>query len=184
MKGDKPERNRLKRAFRVRALEDQEAYYSEIANDAETAAQRNDIKSIYRAVRRINSNQGTRHSTLPRKLDGTQCKSEEEALLRWTKYYSAALNHPPAAPFARLDNLASDSIDDPRIPVDAPSESEVLAAITKLNNGRSPGADGITAELLKHSSRTSVPLLVKLFASVWRSGKVPAEWKDGIVTSL
>ena len=64
------------------------------------------------------------------------------------------------------------------------SACEVLAAITKLNNSRSPGADGIMAEMLKYSSHTTGPLLVKLFRSVWRSGKVPAEWKDGIITSL
>ena len=158
-RGDKPERNRLKRAFRAKALEDREHYYNEIANGAEAALQRNDMKPIYKAVKQISGKQSAGQSLFPRKLDGSTCKSEEEALLRWTEYYSQALNHPPPQPCPDFDRLAAGAVDDPRVSIDAPTLQEVLAAITKLNNGRSPGSDGITAEVLKYSKLTSAPLL-------------------------
>ena len=133
------------------------------------------MKPIYRAVKRISGKESSGDDTFPRKLDGTLCKSEEEALLRWTEYYSTALNHPVAQPCPDLEYSAAGAIDHQRIPLDAPSLDEVLAAINKLNNGRSPGSNGITAELLKHSASTSGELLLKLFHSVWKSGKVPGE---------
>ena len=74
------------------------------------------------------------------------CKSEEEALLRWTEYYSTALNHLSSHPCPDLDRLAAGATDSNDIPVDAPALGEVCAAIGKLKNGRSPGSDRITTE--------------------------------------
>ena len=183
-RGDNVERNRLKRAFQARAQEDRERYYNNMAADAEAALQCNNMKPIYRAVKQISGKQSVGQSIFPRKADGLMCKSEEEALLRWTEYYSTALNHPPAQLCPDLDSAAIGATDSVHIPVDAPTLDEVCAAINKLKNGRSPGSDGITAELLKYSGLTTAQLFVKLFASIWRSGRIPAEWRDGIIVSI
>ena len=170
--------------LQAKALADREAYYNGIADEAESALERHDMKPIYRAVKRISGKSTSHQSSFPKKANGESCKSEEEALSRWTEYYTAALNHPASQPCPDLDSLAANAADDPNISVDAPSLAEVQAAIAKLKNGRASGADGITAEVLKYSAGTSAPLLVKLFASVWKSGRVPAEWRDGIIVSL
>ena len=88
------------------------------------------------------------------------CKSEEEALLHWTEYFSTALNYPPVHPSSDLDRAAAGDTDSNHIPVDV--SDEVCAAIGKLKDGCSPGADGITPELLKYFATTSAQLLVKL----------------------
>src|SRR5271170_8103223 len=150
-RGDNVERNRLKRAFQAKAQEDRERYYNNIASNAEAALQRNDMKPIYRAVKHISGKLNVSQGTFPRKADGSMCKSEEETLLRWTEYYSTALNHPPAQSSPDLGNAASLATDSNRIPVDAPTLDEVRRAIGKLKNGRLPGSNGITAELLKYS---------------------------------
>ena len=38
--------------------------------------------------------------------------------------------------------------------------------------------------MLKYCAPTTAQLLVRLFASVWRTGRVPAEWRDGIIVSI
>lgn len=78
-------------------------------------------------------------------------------------YYSTALNHPVAQLCPDLEYAAAGAIDDHRIPLDTSSPDEVLTAIKELNNGCSPGSDGVTAKLLKHSASTSDELLLKLF---------------------
>ena len=80
-RGDNAKRNRLKKAFNARAQEDRERYYNDIAKEAEAALQRSNMKPIYRAVKRISDKESSGDGTFPRKLDGTLCKSEEEALL-------------------------------------------------------------------------------------------------------
>lgn len=183
-RGDKVERNRLKRVFRAKALSDREQYYNNIADQAEEALQRHNMKPIYGAVKTICGLGDAGHGVLPNKLDGTRCKSDDEALARWIEHYKSALNHPPAKPCDALDDLAFLAADAQDIPTDAPTLEEVLRAIRSLKNGRSPGSDGITSELLKHSINTTGPALHRLFSLVWKTGKVPAEWRDGIIVSL
>ena len=132
------------------------------------------MKPIYKAVRHISGKQSVGKGIFPRKVDGQMCKSEEEALLHCTEYYSTALNHPPAQPCPDLDSLAAGVTDSNDIPADAPTLGEVCAAIGKLKNGRSPGSDEITAELLKYSAPTTAQLLtseaIRLGLAHWQSG--------------
>ena len=84
VRGDKPERNRLKRSFQAKALADRETYYNGIADEAELALQRHDMKPIYRAAKHISGKFTSTQSVFPKKASGESCASEEEALLRWT----------------------------------------------------------------------------------------------------
>jgi len=73
---------------------------------------------------------------------------------------------------------------DADIPENAPSLDEVQRAIRRLKNGRAAGADDIPPELLKCAIDPVSRALHGLFGTVWKSGKVPVEWKEGIVISL
>ena len=90
-RGDKSARSRLKRAFHVQALVDREAYYTDMAEQAELALNRNDMKPIYRAVKLISGKQLGGKCTLSKKTNGDRCKSEEETLFRWAEHYESAL---------------------------------------------------------------------------------------------
>jgi len=69
-------------------------------------------------------------------------------------------------------------------PVDEPCLEEVTAVIRKLKNGRFPGPDGIPAELLKCAILPVAKALHSVFLSVWRTGHVPVDWRDGIIITL
>jgi len=73
---------------------------------------------------------------------------------------------------------------DPDVSDDAPSIEEVKRAIRKLKNGRAAGGDDIPPELLKCAVDPVSEALHGLFCTVWKSGRVPVEWKEGIVLSL
>ena len=59
-----------------------------------------------------------------------------------------------------------------------------MDAIARLKNGRAAGPDGIPPELLKCATGPVAAALHSLILTVWREGKVPAEWRDGIITAL
>jgi len=63
---------------------------------------------------------------------------------------------------------------------DAPSLEEVQRAKRKLKNGRAAGCDNIPPELLKCALDPVSKALHGLFCAVWRCGKIPAEWKEGV----
>jgi len=90
------------------------------------------------------------------------------------------LNHPTGIASSELVDESENAAADPITSVDEPSLEEVTVAIHKLENGRSPGPDGIPAELLKCAILPVVIALHSIFVSVWRTGRVPADWRDGL----
>ena len=94
------------------------------------------------------------------------------------------LNHQPATTNNLLENLAACATTDPETSTNAPTLIEVTRAIRRLKNGKAAGPDCITPELLKFAEKPVSTALYKLFNIVWASGKVPAEWKEGIIVSL
>ena len=103
---------------------------------------------------------------------------------RWCKHYAEALNHPAGSQSQELDDIYSSAANDTDTPTDAPTLDEVQSAIRKLKLGRAPGGNNISPEMLKLAPGPSSIILHKLFTEVWTTGRVPSEWKEGIIVSL
>jgi len=118
------------------------------------------------------------------KADDSPCNSEDEVLACWAEYFTTALNHPPGTVNASLDSESASAAPSLEARVDEPTLVEVVCVIKKLRNGRASGPDGIPPELLKCALDPVSRVLHTLFIQVWRSGRVPSEWRDGVVVSL
>ena len=66
-----------------------------------------------------------------------------------------------------LNDLALNGCDDPFTKVDAPALNEIIVAIRKLRNRRTPGEDKIPHELRKYAPVTIGTALHSLFQAVW-----------------
>ena len=98
--------------------------------------------------------------------------------------HDQALNHGPGSDCPELNLTASTVSPVSDVRTDEPSIDEVVAAVKKLKNGKAAGSDGIPPELLKCALHPVSHMLHALFLRVWRSGHVPAQWRDGILISL
>jgi len=161
------------------------SFHSAITDEAEEGFQRNNLRPAYNAIKRLRGGQRGGRTNMPiAKHDGSLCTTLEETAERWMEHYQAALNHPAAAGSTDLENFLSAASPDSGVLLDAPTLAEVSSAIRRLKNGRAAGPDGIAPELLKFAETPISIALHRLFARVWASGKVPAEWKEGIIVSL
>jgi len=90
------------------------------------------------------------------------------------------LNHESATTCRELDSAAAagDTLEN------TPSLEEVRTALGKLRNERTASLDDISPELLKCAKEPISIALHTLFAKVWITGKVPADWRDTIIVSL
>ena len=70
------------------------------------------------------------------------------------------------------------------ISTEEPTHLEVVAAISMLSNNKSPGVDGVTAELLQHGGDRVVHWLHRLILRAWDTGKAPLEWKRARIVLL
>ena len=62
--------------------------------------------------------------------------------------------------------------------------AEVRCAIRKLKNGRAAGPDSIPPELLKCAETPISKALPELFLKVWSSGRVPSDWRNGVILPI
>jgi len=184
--GQRDEYRKLKGVYKARAKADLESYYCAIADEAEEGFRRNDLRPAFHAIRRLNgkSHINAISVTSLQYSDGSPCKTADEITRRWIEHYEAALNHSPASSCPDLDNCATAALPDSTISEDVPTLNEVKSAIRRLRNGKAAGPDEITPELLKYAEAPISRALHELFTAVWATGKVPAEWKDGIIVSL
>ena len=112
---DRAGRRRLQGIFRAKAKEDEERYFSQIADEIEDGLYRNDLRPAYRTVRRFHGFATTNNSAPVLRKDGNTCTSPDDILARWAEHYQEALNHKPATPDHDLDTqqmAAEDGIRD------------------------------------------------------------------------
>ena len=64
------------------------------------------------------------------------------------------------------------------------SDSEILKSINKLKNGKTPGLDGITYEMIKLGKNELLPSLNRLFNTILVSGKYPPSWSLGFIATI
>ena len=118
------------------------------------------------------------------KADGQPCASKENIPARCQEHYTTILNHPLTMACPDIDRDAASASEAADVCSDAPSLQEVRDAIVRLKNGRSAGPDGIPPELLKCATGPVAAAVHSLILMVWRERKVPAEWRDSIITAL
>ena len=56
--------------------------------------------------------------------------------------------------------------------------SEVRSAIGRMQNGKSPGVDGVTAEMLKCGGKSVEEWMLQLCNLCWDKGVVPSDWRN------
>lgn len=78
----------------------------------------------------------------------------------------------------KMDILTSNMIDNPI------TKEEIIEAIKKLKNNKSPGTDGYTNEFYKAFSDIISPLLERTYAHIMETGKMPYSWKEAIISVI
>ena len=103
-------------------------------------------------------------------------------LNRWREHYSVLLNVNNPSDRQILDRIPQR---DPIPQMDTlPTLQEVEHAVLTLKNRKSPGVDGVPAEVWKHGGPTITKRLHELIWSIWEVEKVPQQWKVARLISI
>ena len=114
--------------------------------------------------------------------EGKRLVNEDEVLERWREHFEGVLNVPrPDTPLPEIDQAPGviTSIETGDISI-----AEIKKAIHRLKNGKSPGIDAISAEMLKCSENDAVKQLHLLFNSIWKDQCVPEDWKKSLIVKV
>ena len=154
-------------------------YIEKLADEAEEAAGRNDLKTMYKINKQLNN--GFKNCDVPVKnKNGMVIEKGAEKLQRRKEHFESVLNRPDPPHLADIQPADTD-LD---ICTDPPSLKEVTAAIKAMKSGKAPGADGVTAEMLKADVNVTAPILTEIFKQIWEESQIPEEWKTGLIFKL
>ena len=67
---------------------------------------------------------------------------------------------------------------------DPPTREEIKKATMQLKVGKSPGIDGIPAEVYQQGGKTVLDKLQDLFTNCWEKGTLPQDLRDAVIVSL
>jgi hypothetical protein len=103
--------------------------------------------------------------------DGNVLDQREDILERWKDYGAKLFERPEGEVPLTEDRVPSEEQEPP------PLLSEVESALKRLSSGKSPGLDGIPAELVKATGPLGIEVLHRLCISIWESCHWPEDWK-------
>ena len=67
---------------------------------------------------------------------------------------------------------------------DPPTREEIRRATMQLKVGKSPGIDGIPAEIYHYGGEAVLDKLQDLFTNCWEKGTLPRDLRDAVIVSL
>jgi hypothetical protein len=149
-----------------------------MAEQAETAASKGDLKTLYATTRTL-SGRKTNPNRPARSKNGKLLTSIEEQLARWREHFQEVLNGPSPQDPPDLKPGEPLNINTGKI-----TRQEILNAINSLKSGKASGPDNIPAEALKQGGEEVVNRLHKLLNLVWNTGQIPTDWKRGLLVKL
>ena len=159
--------------------QDKRKFVARLADEAEEAAGRQDLKTLYRINKMLNN--GFKNNDVPVKdINGNVLSKEEEKLARWKEHFESIPNRPEPELVAETPP----AVEDLDICTDPPTMEEVKDAIKAMKSGRAGGADGVTAEMLKAEETETPRLLMCIFREIWESEMIPEAWKTRLIVKL
>ncbi|XP_046565193.1 uncharacterized protein LOC124273893 [Haliotis rubra] len=154
------------------ARSDKRKYIETIAEEAEQAASKQDMKTLYRLTKTLSWKCQTAAGPVRDQQGSIMSK---EVLLRWKEHSEKVLNREDTDTEANIEP-AADSLD---ISIEPPNIEEEKRAIRALKNGKAPGMDQIYADMLKAEDSVTPALLTDIISNVWESEEAPETWKTG-----
>ena len=141
--------------------------------------------SLLRNLKVLRSSQALHSSSAVLAKDGvTKLFTVEKKLERWREHFEDLLNVVSHVESSVIDLVSSLPGADLESLTDRPTEGEVRLAIRDLKNGKAPGEDGISAELLKIGGDTAVEWITKLCVLIWDKEEIPKDWVRQVVIPL
>lgn len=148
--------------------------------DIEKDRKNNNLKQFYKKIKIRHGKSQIKTRGLKDK-NGTIAYESYEIGKIWTEYYSNALN-------IMEEEITERDLEDPILleeeEISCPTEVEIQNEIRKARNGKAPGEDNITAELLKYGGEQLHLQIYQLIKQIWSQNKMPEEWNTGIIIPI
>ena len=148
--------------------------------EAEVAAQRNDMRTVYQITRKLRGDRGENQNHTVESKDGSTITEEKTKLDRWREHFQQLLNQCDPPTLAYISEAEQD-MDIELLPITIP---DVKEAIKKLKNGKALGGDNVYAKMLKSEEHKMPQLRQHILLDVRDNVVISGAWKKGTIIKL
>ena len=163
---------------------DRRNQWESIASDAQRAADRGDMRELYKLARRLGAFKPTPVPGVKRK-DGTLTTDDDEGLARWAEHFATLLGGKQvekvkaSSPAIRGDDQAMQLCNSLDL-----TPGNVAKMLRRMPRQRAVGPDEIASEIWIAGGDKLAELLCELMKRVVVSGTIPPQWKGGRLARL
>ena len=154
--------NKTNQEVRKDSRRDKRKFINDLAKKAEIAAKQHRMKDLYDLTKKLAGKKSSTSESIKDKHGNTLTKQEDQ-LRRWGEYFEELQNRPPP-PIPACSHPRS------RAYVGCERRKTQQGGNSKSNpepkNGKAPGPDGISVEILKGDINTSTQMLYEIYAKV------------------
>ena len=171
----------LCRKVKRSARQDKEHWIQDQCEQAEKGLNIGNTREAYGLIKMLRKEFAPRLNVI-RNQEGTILQTNDDIKRRWTQYCSSLYKDPGGRDemAKELEDIAPPGDEDPQDIL----YSEVQTAINSLKRNKSPGSDGITAEMVQAGGEPLSQQIHKLCNKAWHEGTIPEEWGKSILVSI
>lgn len=152
------------------------------AAELQSLADTNDMKGFYQSMKAVWGPNVSHPDQLLASDNSTLLTDKGELLKRWTEHFKTLLNETPDIDEQAITNLE-------QFPTQhwmdrCPDSDEVYRAVLMLQDGKSPGSDGIHPEIIKRGGQKLLRTLCSIIQNAWTTATVPQDWKDAQLVTI
>ena len=153
-------------------------YIKQQLTKAEEDSDKNNTREFYKKIKYF-KNGFTAKTTGIKNRKGEIISGKKIILNTWKEHFEELLNNTDEI-IEETTNYCNDNqplIEDPTL-------EEITKLIQKQRNGKAPGEDKISIELIKNGGLELYKYLHKLILNIWKYEKIPEEWTEAIIMPL
>ena len=171
----------LCRKVKKSVRQDKENWIQNQCEEVDKGLQIGNTRQAYSLIKVLKNKFVSRLNVI-RNAEGIVLQSKDEIKQRWTQYCSSLYkDHGGGDEMVKeLDEITPPIDEDPQ---DILYE-EVEKAIRSLKCHKSPGSDGITAEMLQAGGEQLARQIHQLCNKAWHEGTIPEEWSKAILVPI
>ncbi|CAM4973194.1 unnamed protein product [Rotaria socialis] len=169
--------NKVKKSAR----QDKERWIQDECDEIEKGLNVGNTRLTYSLIKTLKKKFVPRMSAIKNE-DGIMAQSKDKEKERWTQYCSGLYKDEGGGDemVKELESIFPSYEEDPQDIL----YTEVEQAIHTLKNNKSPGSDGITAEMIQAGGEQLIRQIHALCNKAWHQGVIPKEWGKSILVPI
>lgn len=136
-------------------------------------------KLFYRVIKTIRNEEMPQPTHLIQNKKGEIISDRKQIIQRWKEHFQELLNGGAENENDNEQQIIREKETEGVITMD-----ELEEAIHKLKNGKAPGGDKITAEMIKHIGQKGKELMLKIYNKIWMEEEIPNEWRKTLIVPI